>query len=110
MTTAPIIDGFAGTIVMLRGIAEGTVATGPGVMATADMGVVVDETASNDSLGNPIQGENGSVQAGSPGLGNFDIQRSVIATSVGDSIGLSPAIDGLTGQANINIPMTPVFL
>jgi len=108
MTTAPILDNFTGTIVMMRGIPDGTIATGPGTMASADMGLVVDETGSNDALGNPVQGENGSVQAG--GFGTFDVQRSVIVTSVGDSIGLSPAIDGLTGQASINIPMTPQFI
>lgn len=110
MTSRPILSNFGGTVVMLRGIAEGTIATGDGTMTAAQMGVVVDEVGSNDSLGDPIQGENGSVQAGSPGLGSFDIQRSVIVTSVGGSLGLDPAIDGLTGQANISIPMTPVFI
>lgn len=109
-TTRPIIDNFAGTIVMLRGIAEGTIATGPGTMTAVQMGVVVDEAGSNNALGDPIQGENGSVQAGSPGLGNFDIQRFIIATEVGGSMGLDPTIDGLTGQASVNVPMTPVFI
>ncbi len=109
-TSRPILDNYSGTIIMLRGIAEGTIATGDGVMTSAQMGVVVDETASNDSLGSPIQGENGGVQAGTPGLGNYDIQRFIIATAVGGSIGLSPATDGLTGQANVNVPMTPIFI
>lgn len=109
-TSKPEIPGFGGTIVMLRGIAEGTIATGPGTMTAAQMGVTVDESASNDSLGNPIQGESGSVQAGSPGIGNFDIQRFVIATSVGGSVGKSTAVDGLTGEASIQIPMTTVYL
>jgi len=109
-TTKPIIPGFGGTIVMLRGIAEGTIATGDGVMTAADMGVVIDESASNDSLGAPIEGENGGVQAGSPGVGNFDVQRFVIVTTIGASVGLSSSIDGLTGQANVNIPVNPVFI
>ena len=109
-TTKPDIPGFSGTIVMLRGIAEGTIATGAGVMTSTDMGVVVNESASNDSLGAQIQGESGSVQAGSPGIGNFDIQRHVIVTQVGASIGKNSTVDGLTGNASISIPLTPVYI
>jgi len=109
-TSKPVIPGFAGTIVMLRGIAEGTIGTGPGEMAAADMGVVIDDPASNDSFGAPIEGESGSVQAGTPGIGNFDIQRHVIATTVGGSKGKGTGADGLTGQASISIPITPVYI
>lgn len=77
-------------------------------MDAPDMGMVIDNTSSNDSTGNPIQGETGSVQAG--GIGNFDIQRNIIATQVGGSIGYIPSIDGLTGNASVSIAMTPVFL
>lgn len=109
-TSKPIIPGFTGSIVMLRGIAEGQIATGDGQMTSTQMGVTVNEVASNDSLGANIEGESGSVQAGTPGIGNFDIQRFVIVTQIGGSIGKSSAIDGLTGQANISIPITPVFI
>lgn len=109
-TSRPVIPSYTGTIVMLRGIAEGTVATGDGTMSPAQMGVTIDETGSNDSLGAPIQGESGGVQAGSPGIGEYNIQRSIIATSVGGSIGLDPTIDGLTGNASVSVQMTPVFL
>jgi hypothetical protein len=109
-TSRPILSNYNGNIVMLRGIAEGTIATGDGVMTSSQMGVTVDETGSNDSLGAPIQGENGGVQAGTPGLGNFDIQRFIIATSVGGSMGFHTSIDGLSGNASVTIPMTPVFL
>lgn len=109
-TSKPDIPGYTGTIVMLRGIAEGTISTGGGTMTSAQMGVTVDETASNDSDGNPIEGESGSVQAGSPGLGNYEIQRYVIASAVGASIGKAAAVDGLSGQASIQIPMNPVYI
>lgn len=109
-TTKPVIPTFTGTIVMLRGIAEGTIGTGAGTMTSTQMGVTVDETASNDSLGAQIEGETGSVTAGSPGIGSFEVSRFVIVTSIGASIGLSPAIDGLTGNASISIPLTPVFI
>jgi hypothetical protein len=109
-TSKPEVPDYSGTIVMLRGIAEGTVSTGDGIMTAAQMGLTVDETASNDSEGQPIQGESGSVPAGTPGLGNYEIQRYVIVTSVGGSIGKNDAVDGLSGQASIQIPMNPVFI
>jgi len=109
MTTKPIIPTYTGTIIMLRGIAEGTIGTGDGTMAALDMGVVVDETASNDALGAQIEGQSGGVSAGSPGIGNFDISRFVVVTSVGNSLGLDSTIDGKTGNASISVPLTPVF-
>jgi hypothetical protein len=109
-TTKPIITGYTGTIVMLRGIAEGTITTGPGVMDPQYMGVTVDETASNDSLGAQIQGESGSVQAGTPGIGEYTIERYIIATAVGGSRGKDTTVDGLTGNASVSIPLTPVYL
>jgi hypothetical protein len=109
-TSKPIIDNYTGTIVMLRGIAEGQVATGDGIMTSTQMGVVVDETASNDSLGAAIEGESGSVQAGTPGIGEYNVQRYVIVTAVGGSVGKHSSVDGYSGQANIQIPMTPVYI
>lgn len=109
-TSKTVIPGYTGSIVMLRGIAEGTLSTGPGTMDPGDMGLTVNESASNDVLGAPIQGETGSVQAGSPGIGNYEISRHVIVTSVGGSIGKNDSIDGLTGQASIQIPLNEVFL
>ena len=109
-TSKPIIPGFAGTIVMLRGIAEGTIATGPGIMTSLQMGVTVDEVASNDSLGAQIEGESGSVQGGTPGIGNFDIQRHVIVTQIGAAVGKNTSVDGLSGEASIQIPVSTVFI
>jgi hypothetical protein len=109
-TSKPEIPGYGGTIVMLRGIAEGQISTGDGVMSSTLMGVTVDEAASNDSLGAAIEGESGSVQAGTPGLGNYDVQRYVIVTAVGGSTGRGAAVDGYSGQASIQIPMNPVYI
>ena len=72
-----------------------------------DQGVITDDAASKDSSGNFIDGESGSVQAGFPGIGEYSIQREYIVTNVGASLGKS---DGYTGQASIQIPMTPVYL
>ncbi len=109
-TSKTEITDYTGTIVMLRGIAEGTISTGAGVMLAEYQGVTIDAAASDDSLGNPIEGESGSVSAGTPGIGNYDIQRHVIATAVGGSRGKHTLIDGQTGSASISIPLTPVFL
>lgn len=109
-TSKPVITGYTGDIVMLRGIAEGTVATGAGVMLPEYQGITVNELASNDVLGNQIEGESGSVAGGTPGLGNYDIQRHVIVTAVGGSRGRHVLIDGQTGAASISIQLTPVYL
>ncbi len=106
----PVLDFYNGSIFMIRGIPEGTISTGDGVMAALSMGVLVDELASNDRVGNRIEGESGGVQAGNMSIGNFDVQRFVIPTHVGASVGISATTDGLSGNANINIPMTPIFI
>lgn len=103
----PIVPDYSGTIVMLRGISTGQHQTGTGVATTAQMGVVVDDAASRDSLGNWIEGESGSVSAGFPGLGNYDFTREVVYSQCGGSTG---EIDGYTGTASVQIPMTPVYI
>jgi len=110
LTSKPDIPGFGGTIVMLRGIPEGTIATGAGIMTPAQMGVAIDEIASNDSFGAPIEGDNGSVQAGTPGIGNYDVQRYIIPTAVGGSIGKNSSVDGYSGAASVSIQMNPIYL
>lgn len=109
LTSRPDVPGYTGTIVMLRGIAEGTISTGGGTMAASDMGIVIDESGSNDAFGAPIEGENGSVAGGTPGIGNYDITRYIVATAVGGSIGFNNSINGQTGNASVSIPLTPVF-
>jgi len=107
-TTEPELDiSYGGTILFIRGIAQGQVQTGPGLMDPIDQGVVVDDSASRDSNGNYIDGESGSVQAGFPGIGQYSVQREYIVTHVGASEGKA---DGYTGQASIQIPMTPVYI
>lgn len=107
LSSKPIVDGYTGIIVMIRGIAEGTINTGAGTMDPIDQGIVIDEAGSNDALGAPIEGNNGSVQAGTPGIGNIDLTRYIVATSVGGSF---QRRDGLTGSASVSIPLQPIFL
>jgi hypothetical protein len=111
-TAKPTITGFSGNIVMLRGIAEGTVKTGPGTMPFSLTGCEIDEVTipnpSNDELDVPIESESGSVSAGA--IGNYDIQRFIIPTQVGGSQGRGTTVDGLDGETSITIPLTPVYL
>lgn len=109
-TSKPTVEGYAGTIVTLRGIAEGTIIYGDGTMLPEYQGVTIDTAASNDSNSDPILGESGNVTAGPVGVGSYDIQRYIIATSVGGSRGRHADIDGQVGNASVNIPLTTVFL
>jgi hypothetical protein len=106
-TSKPIIPSYTGTIVMLRGISTGQHLTGNGVMTTADMGVVVNEAASKDSLGNWIEGESGSVSAGFPGIGNYDVTREVVYSQIGGSLLKD---DGNRGTAQVQSPINPIFI
>lgn len=107
LISKPIVSDYTGTIAMLRGISTGQHATGDGVLTTAQMGVVVDDAASRDSLGNWIEGESGSVSAGFPGLGEYNFTREVVYTQCGGSTGVA---DGYVGTASVQIPMSPVFI
>lgn len=109
-TSKPLLDSYSGTIVMLRGIAEGQIATGGGVMTASQMGVEVNDVASNDAYGAAIEGESGSVSAGTPGLGEYSVERYIVASAVGASIGRSAAVDGALGRASVQIPITPIYL
>jgi hypothetical protein len=102
----PIHDSYVGNIYMLRGIATGQYLYGGGVLSAVNMGIVVDETSSKDSNGNWIEGETGSVSAGSPGIGDYDVTREVVFSQVGGSISVA---DGYKGNAQVQIPYTPVY-
>jgi len=106
-TSKPIIDTYNGSIYILRSISQGQVLTGDGIMTALDMGVVVDDAASRDYDGNYIESGSGSVSAGTPGIGDYAVQREVIVTAVGASEGKQ---DGLKGSASINIPNTTLYL
>lgn len=109
----PVIDSYSGDIYMLRSISTGQVNTNSvslgltGQMEPVDMGVLINDTSSRDSLGNYIEGYSASVSAGFPGLGDYILQREIVVDAVGGSIGKD---DGLLGSASVTIPMTPVFL
>lgn len=106
-TSKPILDNYTGTIYMLRGMATGQITIGDDMMTESEMGFTVDDTASQDSLGNYIESESGSVSSGFPGLGDFNTKREVVVTSVGGSIAKN---DGYKGECSCSIPVQPVFL
>jgi hypothetical protein len=107
MVTKPIYDDYTGTIYMLRGIATGQILIGTEAMSEAEMGFITDDAGSRDSSGNYIESESGSVNAGFPGIGDFETKREVVVSSVGDSIGKK---DGYKGQCNCSIPTQPIYL
>lgn len=109
-TTKTILPSYTGTIYMLRGISTGTYATGTDVMTQAQMGFIIDDAASRDSFGNYIESESGSVSAGFPGIGNYEISREVVVYSVGGSDGKNSSIDGKRGQASASIPVQPIYV
>lgn len=108
LQTKPIVDNYAGTIYMLRGIATGRILKpASGILTEAEVGCVIDDAASRDSLGNYIESESGSITAGFPGIGNYDITREVVVANIGGSTGKK---DGYKGTASATIPLTPMYL
>ena len=101
-----IMPDYTGNIVMLRGISTGQIMTGQGVLEPYQMGVVIDESASKNALGQWIEAESGSVTAGFPGIGNYDITREVVFTQVGGSYSKA---DGYRGNVNVTIPVEEVL-
>lgn len=94
LVSAPEASG-GGTPVMIRGVAEGSSTTGGAIAGVTFIGATID-------------GESIQVQAGSPGIGRADTAvfgevSSVGGTTTGQGI-------GLTGNANVSIPYSPIYL
>lgn len=107
-TTKPLVTGYTGTIYMMRGIPTGKMlVTAADVMTEAEVGLVIDQAASQDSNGAYIEGDTGSVSAGFPGIGNYDTSREVVVSSIGGSVGRK---DGYRGNASCSVPLQPLFL
>ena len=106
-TSKPIISGYTGTTYFLRGISTGQMLVGTGMMTAADIGIVIDDAASRDSNGNYIDGESGSVQAGSLSIGEYAVQREIVVSSIGGSQGKS---DGYKGSGNVSIQHQQIFI
>jgi hypothetical protein len=93
----PVLYNGAPTLV-LQGTAEGT--------QTADSGLVTGITFDTSPSNPLIEGQEGSVSAGFPGVGQADTVTYGIVNSVtnGDLVS-----SGKVGQASVNIPHQPLY-
>lgn len=106
-TTKPSVDNYTGDIVILRGVATGNIITGDGILTAPEMGVVINEADSVDADGNNIEGESGSVQAGQNSIGEYTVQREIVVSQIGGSVGKK---DSYQGKASVSIPTELVYL
>ena len=106
--TEPELDvSYTGTILFIRGISTGQIKVGAGMLSPLNQGVTYDDSASRDSNGDYIEAEAGDVTAGFPGVGSYNIQRDVVVTHIGGSVGKS---DGLVGECSVTVPMETVYI
>jgi len=106
-TTKPEVDNYSGTIVILRGVATGSLVTGTGILSAAEMGLVINEADSVDGNGDNIEGESGSVSAGQNSIGDYTIRREIVVSQIGGSIGKK---DAYNGECSCSIPTELVYL
>jgi hypothetical protein len=104
LTGKPIIQGFTGNIAFIQGFAEGNRITGTDIVSNDGI-VLVDSATSTpgqvDATGRTI-----SVSAGSPGLGNDDLQDFGKVTQIGGGVGKE---DGKRGTSTASIPHQLIF-
>ena len=105
-TTKPEVPDYTGSIYILRGTSTGQITTGNGVLTESQMGVTVDQAASQDSTGAWIEGESGNASPGIS-LGNFDVTREVVFSAIGGSVSKA---DGYYGNASVNIEAQTIFV
>jgi hypothetical protein len=82
---------------IISGISEATI--------TADEGLNTGITLLNSSLN--VEGEQGSVSAGVPGIGTVNTTIYSIASSIGNGDMCSR---GKVGQGSVSIPLTPIYI
>jgi hypothetical protein len=82
---------------IISGISEATI--------TADAGLNTGITLLNGSLN--VEGEQGSVSAGIPGIGTINTTVYGIASSIGNGDMCSR---GKVGQGSVSIPLTPIYM
>lgn len=100
----PVITGFTGSIAFIQGFAEGNRLTGSDIVS--DDGVVLVDSATSTPGQVDATGRSLSVSAGSPGLGNDDLQDFGKVTEIGGAVGKE---DGKRGNASANIPHQQIF-
>lgn len=102
LQSKPIIAGYTGSIAFIQGFAEGQRLEGADIVSND--GVVL--TGSVVATPFDAQGRSISVSAGSPGLGQDDIQTSGKITSIGGGVGRE---DGKRGNSSANVPHQAIF-
>jgi len=102
LQSKPIIQDFTGNQVFIQGFAEGNRLTGSDIVS--DDGIVL--TGSVLGTTDDGSGRNLNVSAGSPGLGQDDIQIFGKITQIGGGVGKE---DGKRGTASANVPHQVVF-
>lgn len=104
LTGKPIIEGFTGNIAFIQGFSEGNRITGSDIVSNDGI-VLVDSTTSTPGQVDAT-GRNLSVSAGSPGLGNDDLQDFGKVTQIGGAVGKE---DGKRGTSTASIPHQLIF-
>jgi len=102
LQSKPIITGFTGSQVFIQGFAEGNHLTGSDIVS--DDGIVL--TGSVAATTEDATGRSLSVSAGSPGIGQDDIQEFGKITQIGGGVGKE---DGKRGTSSANVPHQIVF-
>ncbi len=97
----PIIVGFTGNVSFIQGFSEGNHLTGADIVSNDGIVLTGSISGANDATSQNIQ-----VSAGSPGLGQDDIQEFGKITQIGGGIGKE---DGKRGNASANVPHQLVF-
>lgn len=98
----PQIPGYTGSMSYIQGFAEGNRLEGTDIVSND--GIVL--TGSVPATSFDAQGRSISISAGSPSLGQDDIQTFGKVTQVGGAVGKE---DGKRGQASANIPHQLIY-
>ena len=98
----PLLQGFTGSTAFIQGFSEGNQLTGTDIVS--DDGVAL--TSSTGAGTFDVEGRTLSVSAGSPSIGNDDIQQFGKVTAIGGGVGKE---DGKRGTASANIPHQLIF-
>jgi len=104
LTGKPIIEGFTGSIAFIQGFSEGNRITGSDIVSNDGLVLVDSKTSTPGQV--DATGRNLSVSAGSPGLGNDDLQDFGRVTQIGGGVGKE---DGKRGTSTASIPHQLVF-
>lgn len=102
LQSKPILTGYTGDMVFIQGFADGNRLVGSDVVSND--GIVMTGSVTGETYDS--EGRNIQVSAGSPGIGQDDIQRTGRVTQIGGAVGKE---DGKRGNASANVPHQVVY-